>query len=143
MMDLLSRLMEDEGFRPFAYLCPAGKLTIGYGRNIDPDGGRGISQSEALALLSHDVSECESDCATYYGPEVWNRIGQVRRDALTNMRFQLGPSRWREFIRMHDAIRRGDYEMAANEALNSIWAGQTKNRASRIAQELRSGVSLW
>lgn len=142
-MDLLSRLMEDEGFRSYAYLCPAGRLTVGYGRNIDPDGGRGISQAEALMLLSHDIQECEQDVREFYGPILWDRIGQVRRDALVNMRFQLGPKGFRKFELMHDAVRSGDWERAANEAQSSLWATQTRNRASRIVQELRSGVSLY
>ena len=142
-MDIISRLMEDEGFRPFAYLCTEGRLTIGYGRNIDPDGGRGVSQSEARAMLVRDVDECEADLHDFYGPDLWARIGQVRRDSLTNMRFQLGPSGFRKFTRMHDAIRQGDWERAANEASDSLWHSQTTNRARRIVQELRSGVSLW
>ena len=30
-----------EGFSRWVYLCPAGKQTIGYGRNIDKSGGPG------------------------------------------------------------------------------------------------------
>ena len=142
-MDLLSRLMEDEGYRRHVYECPTGFLTIGYGRNVDPDGGPGISQREAMALLVHDIDACLADCITFYGDDLWAGMGQVRRDALANMRFQLGPSRFRGFERMHDAIRAKDWDRAANEALDSLWSRQTRNRATRIAQELRTGVSLW
>ena len=142
-MDLLSRIMEDEGFRSHVYLCPAGKYTIGYGRNVDHHGGKGISQAEALHLLANDVRECEADVRDFYGSMFFDRLGLVRQNALINMRFQLGGGGFRKFDRMHDAIKVHDYERAANEAMSSLWATQTRNRASRIAQELRSGVSLY
>lgn len=142
-MDLMSRIMEDEGLRLHAYYCSAGKLTIGYGRNIDQSGGKGITQAEAVYLLAHDIQECEYDVREFYGPLMWDRIGLVRQNALINMRFQLGPTGFRRFELMHAAIRSGDWDMAASEAMDSDWATQTRNRALRIAQELRSGVSLY
>ena len=142
-MDLMSRIMEDEGFRSKVYQCPAGYLTIGYGRNVDPTGGKGITQSEAIMLLSHDISECEDDVRDFYGPLLWDRFGLVRQNALINMRFQLGGAGFRKFELMHDAIRQQDWERASNEAVGSLWAKQTPQRARRIAHELRSGVSLY
>lgn len=142
-MDLISRIKEDEGFSATVYECSEGYLTIGYGLNVDPRGGGGLTEPEAACILSNRVRICVDDVVYFYGLALWDRIGQVRRDALTNMRYQLGPTGFRRFDKMHDAIRLGDWERASNEALDSLWHRQTRNRASRIAQELRSGVSLY
>lgn len=141
-MDLLSALMEDEGYRRYAYKCPAGKLTIGYGRNIDPAGGKGLTQAEATHLLVNDIRECEYDLREYFGAIRWDAMGIVRQNALINMRLNLGPTRFRSFKRMIQAISEHDWDRAANEALDSIWARQVGGRATRIASELRSGLCL-
>jgi GH24 family phage-related lysozyme (muramidase) len=44
-----------EGFSKFAYQCMAGEWTIDFGRNIDKNGGPGITEEEALFLLSNDL----------------------------------------------------------------------------------------
>ena len=40
-----------EGVEAFGYHCTANKLTIGVGRNIDKDGGLGLSEDEIDYLL--------------------------------------------------------------------------------------------
>lgn len=51
----LNDLDEDEGFRAYAYRCPAGLWTIGYGFNIDVQSQTGISEEEADFLLHRDM----------------------------------------------------------------------------------------
>lgn len=141
MTSTIEQLKADEGFRQHPYRCTAGALTIGYGRNIDPDkGGKGISEGEASIMLRHDLIEAEDDLADVF-PD-WSSIDLVRRGALLNMRFQLGPHRFRGFKNMIAAARRGYWIIAAREASNSLWARQTPERAYRVAMELRDGVAL-
>jgi len=52
----LQRLRDHEGLRLKPYVCPAGRLTIGYGRNLD-DGG--ITEDEAEFLFRNDVQRAE------------------------------------------------------------------------------------
>ena len=141
MTEPVEQIKRDEGFRSHAYRCSQGVLTIGYGRNIDPDGGgKGITEGEASLLLRHDLIEAEADLATLL--HNWHQIDPVRRGALLNMRFQLGPHRLRGFVRMLTAVRAGSWRRAALEATDSLWARQTPNRAYRVAKELRDGISL-
>jgi len=56
-------LQSDEGLRLKPYHCTAGKLTIGYGRNLED---RGITEAEAEYLLENDVSEIYEDLAEIY-----------------------------------------------------------------------------
>lgn len=68
MKKLIEQLKEHEGSvrengRHFPYKCPAGKLTLGYGRNIEANG---ISEDEALRLLSDDLRHRKTTLMTQY-----------------------------------------------------------------------------
>ena len=141
-MDLIEQIKSDEGFRQFVYQCPSSRWTIGYGRNVDERGGKGLSEGEAGALLRNDVAACTNDLFKLFGARTWGDMGVVRQNALVNMRFQLGGGGFRKFERMIVAVRSGKWIVAAMEATNSIWTSQTPNRAHRIADELRDGVSI-
>ena len=49
---LKDMLIRHEGLKLKPYLCTAGKLTIGVGRNIQD---RGITYQEAMMLLENDI----------------------------------------------------------------------------------------
>lgn len=132
------QLEGDEGFRAHVYVCPAGALTIGYGRNVDPDrGGPGISQNEARVMLGNDIAECAADLANLFTK--WDTFTLARQAALINLRFQLGPFRLRGFKKMIAAISAGDWATAAKELQDSQLAKQTPARTTRRAMELRNG----
>ena len=52
---LIEQLRIHEGVETHAYECTAGKITVGVGRNIDPDGGLGLSEGEINFLLKNDI----------------------------------------------------------------------------------------
>lgn len=131
--DALRRdLMTDEGFRAKPYRCSAGILTIGYGTNIEE-----ISEEEARYLLDRRTTLAIVDLACF---PWFHSLDSVRKRALINMRYQLGPSRFRGFKKMIAALARGDFNAAADEALDSKWAKlDTPERAARVAGRLRTG----
>ena len=55
---LAEQLTKHEGLRLKPYHCPAGKLTIGIGRNLED---KGITEKEARMLLENDIQECIQD----------------------------------------------------------------------------------
>ena len=57
--------------------------------------------------------------------------------ALANMAFNLGVPRLSQFKNMLSALEKGDYNVAAKEALDSNWAKQVGDRANRIAKVFR------
>ena len=141
MTDPVERLKLDEGYRRHPYRCSAGALTIGYGRNIDPDhGGQGIDEPEASFLLRNNLAAAEIDMRSIF-PD-WRNIGMVRQAALLNMRFQLGATGFRGFRLMIRHANAGQWIRAAREATLSKWARQVPERAYRVAMEIRDGVSL-
>jgi len=55
---LIAQLKKHEGFRSKVYKCPAGYLTIGYGRNLETNG---LTKEEAEYLLQKDVEKIETE----------------------------------------------------------------------------------
>ena len=129
---LFDDLVRDEGLKLEIYKCTAGKLTIGVGRNIED---RGITTSEARLLLANDV-DIISDELTNNFPW-WVSMPEPAQRALANMAFNLGVPRLSQFKNMLSALEKGDYNVAAKEALDSNWAKQVGDRANRIAKVFR------
>ena len=126
-------LIEHEGFSEFPYRCSAGKLTIGFGRNLED---KGVSYDEAIELLENDILECVHDLIEIFEEWRWNDFSDRRQAALIDMRLNLGPKGFRSFKKMIAAIRAGDWVLAAREALNSRWATQVGRRAAEDANLL-------
>ena len=121
-----------EGLRLKPYRCTAGKLTIGYGRNLDDVG---ISQAEADMLFERDFAMAESEVKRLckeFGIDVDSLIEQ-RFYVLTDMMFNLGYTRLSKFKKFLYALKTGSYEAAANEMLDSNWAKQVGNRAIKLS----------
>jgi lysozyme len=127
-------LIRDEGLHLKPYRDTAGKLTIGVGRNLDDVG---VTRDEALMLLANDIAALPG--ALDRALPWWRGLDEPRARSLANMAFNLGASRLLEFRRMLGALRAGDYETAAREAMNSKWAAQVGQRANRIAVLIGEG----
>ena len=134
---LVDELVRDEGLRLFSYLDTVGKWTIGVGRNLTD---KGISSREAFDLLDHDLDECVTDLA---GSFPWFvTLDAVRQRVVCNMRFNLGPSRFRQFKQTIAAIAAGDYVKASEQMIKSKWASQVGQRAQRLARMMATGVTV-
>ena len=131
---LIRNLIGDEGLVLRPYRCSAGKLTIGVGRNLEDTG---ITEEEAAMLLQNDIAGVLDDLDRNI--PWWRRLARPRRLALANMAFNLGWPRLSGFQKMLAALKAGDGEQAAAEALNSRWADQVGTRAKRIASQLKKG----
>ena len=137
MSDRLKKLTKEfEGCRLKPYKCPAGKLTIGYGRNLDDVG---ISQAEADMMFERDFAKAEadvSDICKEFGINVDDLIEQ-RFYVLTDMCFNLGKGGLKKFKKLFSALKKGLYDDAANAMLDSLWAKQVGNRATKLAVLMR------
>lgn len=132
-------IMRNEGFRAHAYQCPAGKWTIGYGRNVDKSGGKGISEHEGRYLLHNDIADAAVFLQEYfYG--TWENVNAVRQAVLIDMVHNLGFRRFMTFRNMIAAVKRGDHEAADREIMNSRYAKQVGGRAQRNAAMMRLGI---
>jgi lysozyme len=132
---LLSALKSDEGFREKPYSDTVGKLTIGYGRNLDDVG---ISRQEAHDMLTRDAIKAMRDAADLV-PN-WVLIDPIRQNVVANMAFNLGKTRLAKFVKFLAAVNARDYLKASAEMKDSIWYVQTGSRARRLVDEMRTGI---
>jgi len=137
MERLVKMLKLHEGVRSHAYQCSADKWTIGVGRNIDEDGGLGLSSEEINVLLINDIERVKSELSANY---FWfPALDEVRQAALIDMCFNLGLSRLRGFVKALEAMSRQQFDNAAEEFLDSRWASQVGQRAIRVTEMIRTG----
>ena len=127
-------LQKHEGLKLFPYKCTAGKLTIGYGRNIEDTG---ISEDEAAFMLDADIDQCVSDLTTK--TEYFVFLNEPRKAVVVNMLFNLGWGGYSKFRNMINALNDHDYETASAEMLDSRWARQVGGRAKELSRIMRSG----
>lgn len=134
---LKADLKRDEGLRLEPYRDTAGKLTIGYGHNIED---RGITEAIAEAILAEDMAIALDDLDRAF--PWWRTLPEPAARALANMSFNLGLPRLKRFKKMLRALWAEEFETAAAEAMNSRWAEQVGARATRIAELYLQGRNL-
>lgn len=127
-------LVRDEGLKLRPYRDTRGVLTVGVGRNLED---RGITRDEAMVMLDTDIAGVLADLDR--NAPWWRGLSGGRQRALANMCFNLGWPRLAAFQRMLSALMAGDFETAAAESEDSLWARQVGRRAARIAQLIKEG----
>jgi len=121
-----------EGFREKPYLCSAGKLTIGIGRNLED---RGISAQEAETLLETDIFLCWESVKNKL-PWVLE-LPLVAQDVLVHMCFNLGIKGLLSFVKTLEALRHQNWREAALEMKHSKWAKQVGHRATELSERIQ------
>ena len=130
---LRTELTRDEGLRLMPYTDTVGKLTIGVGRNLTD---KGISEDEARILLDADIKEHLQLLDDNL--EWWRTMSENRQRVLANMAFNMGKGLL-SFVNTLAAMKRGDYEVAADGMVASKWAQQVGPRATRLVKMMREG----
>lgn len=132
-----SQIMRHEGFEEKPYTCSMGKLTIGYGRNLED---KGITRTEAEFLFRNDVREAIQDVNRQFGSHHWfTSLDLCRKWVLIEMCFQMGLPKLLDFKKTLEYVRNNQYTKAANEMLRSQWAKQTPKRARTLSEQMRTG----
>lgn len=120
-IQLKSRIIAHEGKSRYAYTDTTGNLTIGIGRNIQPNSGKGLSENEMMFLLQNDLTECENTLKTL---SWYPGLDNVRQGVCIEMVFNLGFIGFLAFKKMIQAIQNKDYSKACQEMKSSKWAVQ-------------------
>ena len=127
-------IAKHEGVRKHPYLCPADKITIGIGRNLEDVG---LSADEVSYLFANDLRNARQACRHLF--REFHSIDEVRQAVLLDMAFNLGQTRLAKFVRMREAIDLMDWRRARAEMLDSKWAEQVPTRAEFLADMMCSG----
>ncbi len=99
-----------EGCELEAYLCPAGRWTIGFGRIKDVAEGDTCTQEQAESWLLEELVEYED----YVKNLVKVNLDQSQFDALVCWTYNLGPTNLKEST-MLKLLNAGDYHTVPNQ----------------------------
>jgi lysozyme len=137
--DLRDLLIAEEGEKLSAYQDHLGYWTIGVGHLIDARKGGSISRRISRLMLDEDIEVARVSLLAALPWAV--DLDPVRLNTLIAMAFQMGVSGVLKF-KLTLAYLRGDhFDQAADEMLDSTWAKQTPERAKRMAERIRTGIS--
>ncbi len=135
--DLREMLIRHEGLRLKPYKCTAGKLTIGIGRCLDDVG---ITEEEARILLENDIQRVAAAASQNF--RWFSFLNCAREDVILSMIFNLGLDGFKKFKKLISALEVSNYDLAAEEMLNSKWAEQVGYRAVELAKIMEVGAYL-
>lgn len=114
-----SALKKEEDLRLKAYLCPAGKLTIGYGHTgADVYEGMTITKEQANALFEKDVVIHEKPVQN-----MGVKLNQNQFDALVSFVFNFGETRFRSSVLYEKVMANPDDATIADEFRRWINSG--------------------
>ena len=156
------QLILHEGVRLECYRCPAGKWTIGVGRNLEAVGlldyeqehilgcrglnkfqviellqETGITYSEAMFLLNNDIIRIRAELERDYR---WFKfLNEVRQKVVIDMRFNLGEAGFAGFKKMIQQLELENYWNVAEEMHDSKWCSQVGERSKRLVRMMVTG----
>ena len=149
MTEMITRLKLHEGCSLTPYKCPAGKLTIGIGHNVEDnpltaeelrvvgDWKHGITREAAHYLCRNDIERCIADLKKNL--KWFEGLDKERKYALIDLCFNLGINKLLTFKKTLASIACGNYRTAAEQLLQSKYASQVGKRAKRIAILIETG----
>ena len=135
MKDLLEKIKEHEGFVEHVYDDSLGIPTIGYGFAIKD---LVLDEDIAEEILIRKLEKLKRNAIARFK---WLEDMPVEvQEVILNMCYQLGVTGTSKFRKAISALQEGDWEEAANEMLDSLWARQTPNRAKELSDIIRNQV---
>lgn len=144
LTDLQAMIMQQEGtgivrdghFYP--YYDSVGKLTVGYGHNLE---AKGLPADVIMMLLNIDIADALEDVRHCFS--CYDQLSHPRKQVLVSMALNLGRDGLAKFVHFIGAVHRGDWEEAAQEIINSRAATQAPGRYNPLAKMMRDNVSQW
>ena len=135
----------EEGFSPGPYVDTEGYITIGIGKKISPKNQSidpflafpRMPESVAQAWMREDLKDIVVQVSQMAFAD---QLNSVRAATIYSMVYQLGYSGFQGFVNTRYLLEDGNFEGAAMEMMDSLWARQTTNRAERHAHNIRTGV---
>jgi len=133
---LITSIKNHEGYRARSYKDTEGYDTIGYGFAVKD---LVLQQDIAHHILERKVSELIVDCFNSF-PWLAKSPAKVQ-EVIIEMCYQMGVTGVSKFVKAITYLKRGEWEKAAEEMLDSRWAKQTPNRANELS-EIVKGIKI-
>lgn len=140
---LQEELENDEGVKYEVYLDHLGYPTFGIGHLItddDPECGAAVGtevdRDRVKEAFETDVESVLSDCDRLYVQ--FEHLPEEVKLIVANMMFNMGYTRLSKFKGMKYGVNTRDWNMAADEMVDSNWYRQVTNRAERLVTRMRN-----
>lgn len=127
-------IRKHESYRAKLYKCSEGFLTGGYGHKMEV--GDEFSKEDWERHFFTDYFEAV-DVSNRLCTEYGTALSLARQAIIINMAFNLGYFRLKNFKKMWMALAANDYELAAQEMIDSKWYVQTGGRARELVKCMR------
>lgn len=134
LKELTKLLVLHEGYRQKPYKDTVGKLTIGYGFNLDDVG---LYPEECDFIIQNRIRRIAVELEKAL-PWV-DDLDPVRTAVLLDMAYNMGIPTLLTFKKTLAKIKEADYQTAASMMLQSKWARQVGKRAVRLSTMMRKG----
>ncbi len=143
-IDRLRKQLEiDEGVKYEIYLDHLNYPTFGIGHLVidtDPEHGQevgtAVSEDRVAEAFESDLEGVMSDCRILY-PDI-DDLPEETQQIIANMMFNLGRPRLSKFKGMKRGVDARDWNVAADEMVDSAWYRQVPNRAERLVARMRA-----
>ena len=134
-MNLIDDIKKHEGFKSTVYKCTEGYDTIGYGFAIKD---LELTEEVAELILKRKLAELRIRICNVF--EWFIDSPDQVQEVVINMCYQLGLSGFSKFKKTIYYLETQQYDEAADEMLDSLWAKQTPNRANELSDIIRNLV---
>ena len=134
--DLAKMIQHHEGCITIPYQDSLGIWTVGFGHNMS----KPLSAKAIQQIFEDDLNDAINDCLHAF-PWFYD-LSLKRQHVLVDMCFNMGISRLQHFKKFLAACEAGEYETAADEMLDSVWAQQVKSRAIELAAVMRGSTDI-
>ena len=130
MKNLIKLIEESEGWRSKPYYCSENYPTVGFGFKIgDKDAplpSFTLPRAAGEVWLVEILKELTFSLSSYHW---FNSLNENRQNIILSMAYQMGVYGLLQFRNMIKAILEDNFQLAADEMLDSRWAKQTPERA--------------
>ena len=139
---LREQLKIDEGCVYEIYNDHLGYPTFGIGHLViesDPENGQAVgtsvSEDRVAEAFDEDIKSVLRDCNILY-PD-FDDLPEEAQQIIANMMFNLGRPRLSKFAGMKRGVDAKDWDVAADEMVDSRWYRQVGARAERLVNRMR------
>ena len=140
---LREEIAEDEGCKYEVYLDHLGLPTCGIGHlitEIDEEHGKTVGtvveQERVKQLFALDMAVTVEECRVLY--DDFDDLPEECQHIIANMMFNMGRPRLSKFKGMRAGVDARDWNVAADEMVDSRWHTPVPNRASRLVERMRA-----
>ena len=140
---LRKELEIDEGRIDEIYLDHLGYPTFGIGHLVvehDAEYGKEVGtyvpENRVIKVFEQDIETVLSDCNRLY--EDFEDLPEEAQRVIANMMFNMGYTRLSKFKGMKRGVDARDWNVAADEMVDSRWYHQVTSRARRLVERMRN-----